>query len=119
MDKMERLSIEEPLRNVLGRLEPAVLESISTYTDPAALAIGLLAWITRLAEIRRKQRQVEAAAEAAARKEQPKPGSQIGPQPPQEPEEPVITPLILDKPVDVLSTRPPTPAEMARSTVMP
>jgi len=56
MNKAEKMMIEEPLKNIIMRLEPATVEAISQWTDPLALAIGLFAWFARVGELYRAKR---------------------------------------------------------------
>jgi hypothetical protein len=67
MNSGERKAIEGPLARVVERLPDEVQESVNTWTDPVALAIGLFAWLARVVQLAQVKAAEQIAAEEAAR----------------------------------------------------
>lgn len=62
MTGLERKVIADPLGRMMRRMEPAVIEAVSTWTDPLCIGIGLLGYGTRLYQMARAKREAELAA---------------------------------------------------------
>lgn len=79
MTESERAMLSEPLARMLAKLELSQNKVIQQYSDPVLFLMGLIAWGSRVARDRAKQRkEKETPLEASQRTEEPAPQEKAG-----------------------------------------